>query len=55
MRLKKGDKIIFKDRVETVTKANNDLVNSIIKTELREYSTDFINRWISFGFIKIEK
>ncbi len=55
MKLKKGLKIVFKDRVETIEKASNNPYTGIVKTDKQEYSTDFINRWISFGFITIEK
>ena len=54
MKLSKGKKIVFKDRTEVVVKANNDPINGTIKTDKNEYSTDFINRWIKFGFISIQ-
>lgn len=52
MKLKKGDKLKFKNRIETIIKVSNDKINGIIITDSNEYSTDFIYRWIGFGFIK---
>lgn len=54
MKLKKGNKIIFKDREEIILKASNDSINGMIQTDKREYSTDFIQRWIRFGFVQIK-
>lgn len=55
MKLKKGMKILFvkKNEIETIQKANNNIYTGYIKTDKKEYSTDFIFRWIEFGFIKI--
>jgi hypothetical protein len=53
MKLKKGDKLEFKSRTETIIKASNDRVKGSIITDLNEYSTDFIFRWIEFGFLKV--
>ena len=52
-KLIKGKKLIFKDRIETITKASNDPINGMVKTDKQEYSTDFINRWLQFGFVKV--
>lgn len=48
-------KLLFKKRnqVETIIKASNDIYKGNVKTDRTEYSTDFIFRWIEFGFIKI--
>jgi preprotein translocase subunit YajC len=55
MKLRKGQKIVFNSgRVETIEKASNDHINGEVKTDKNTYSTDFIQRWISFGFCKIE-
>ena len=54
MKLRKGKKLVFKDRIETITKASNDPINGMVKTDKQEYSTDFINRWLQFGFVKVE-
>lgn len=55
MGLKKGDQLVFKERVETVTKGSTDWVMGMVKTDQQEYSMDFIKRWIDFGFVKIQK
>lgn len=54
MKLRKGKKIIFKDRVEIITKASNDQISGKIITDKNEYSTYFINSWLKMGFLKIE-
>ena len=54
MKLRKGKKLIFKDRIETIIKASNDPVNGMVKTDKQEYSIVFINRWLQFGFVKVE-
>lgn len=54
MNLRKGKKLIFKDRTETIIKASNNINTGVVLTDVKEYSTDFINRWINFGFIKVE-
>ena len=48
-------KLIFNDRKETIVKSSNNRTNGIIVTDRAEYSTDFIMRWIEFGFVKLEK
>lgn len=55
MTLRKGYKIQFKTRTETIISASNNPIRGRILTDRREYSTDFIQRWIKFGFISIEK
>ena len=58
MKLRKGHVIVFAEKSrpnETVLKASNDPVNGMIVTNAREYSTDFINRWIHFGFCRAFK
>lgn len=54
MKLRKGKKLIFKDRTEIITKANNNPINGTVVTDKQEYSTDFINRWLEFGFVKLK-
>jgi len=54
MKYRKGKKLVFKDRIETIVKASNDPINGMIKTDSNEYSTDFINRWVQFGFVNVE-
>jgi hypothetical protein len=51
--LKKGKKLKFKDRVELITKASNNRKTGMVITENNEYSTDFILRWLDFGFVKL--
>lgn len=55
MKFRKGYKIVFKNRVETITKSSNDRINGMITTDGNNYSVDFLMRWLEFGFIKIEK
>lgn len=55
MGLRKGDKLVFESRTETVVKGSKDWVMGMVKTDLQEYSMDFIRRGVSFGFIKIKK
>lgn len=52
--LRKGNILEFKSRSETILRANNDPIKGTILTDKQEYSTDFINRWINFGFVKIK-
>jgi|DEB0MinimDraft_6_1074348.scaffolds.fasta_scaffold125787_2 hypothetical protein len=51
--LKKGKKLKFKDRIELITKASNNRKTGMVITENNEYSTDFILRWLDFGFVKL--
>lgn len=51
--LKKGKKLKFKDRIELITKASNNRKTGVVITENNEYSTDFILRWLDFGFVKL--
>lgn len=53
--LKKGYKLEFKDRTETILKASNNRLTGEVITDGNTYSTDFICRWLDFGFIKIIK
>lgn len=48
-------KLLFtkKNQIETIVKASNDVYKGNVKTNKMEYSTDFIFRWIEFGFIKV--
>jgi hypothetical protein len=55
MKLRKGMKLIFKDRTETIEKASNNHLTGMIKTDRETYSTDLIQRWLHYGFIKAEK
>lgn len=51
--LKKGKKLKFKGRIELITKASNNRKTGMVITENNEYSTDFILRWLDFGFVKL--
>jgi hypothetical protein len=53
-KLKKGKKLVFKDRTEKIVKASNNRVTGMVLTDKNEYSTDFICRWLEFGFVKLE-
>lgn len=59
MKLRKGLKLQFPSRkglaneIETIEKASNDRYNGMVKTDSQEYSTDFIWRWIDFGFVEV--
>ena len=55
MKLRKGYVLVFKDREEVIVKSSNDRVNGMVISDKREYSVDFIMRWIEFGFVKIRK
>lgn len=52
--LKKGKKLIFKNRTETIIKASNNPYTGTVQTDKQTYSTDFIVRWINFGFVKVQ-
>ena len=54
MNLRKGKKIIFNNREEIILKASNNRITGEVVTDKNTYSTDFIYRWLEFGFIKIE-
>jgi hypothetical protein len=54
-KLRKGQKLKFRDRTETIEKASNDRLKGTVRTDRKEYSADFIMRWLEFGFVKIEK
>lgn len=53
MRLEKGMILEFKHREEIIQKASNNRRTGDIVTNKQTYSTDFIFRWIGFGFIKV--
>lgn len=52
--MKKGNILVFKDREETIVKASNNRITGKVVTNSNTYSTDFIKRWLDFGFIKIK-
>jgi hypothetical protein len=56
---RKGYSIHFikRDAIEKITKTVKPScpINGMITTDANEYSVDFLNRWHSFGFIKILK
>jgi hypothetical protein len=52
--MKKGNILVFKDREEVIIKANNNRTTGEIITDKNTYSTDFIKRWLEFGFVKIK-
>jgi hypothetical protein len=54
--LKKGNIIVFsrKDKAnETIIKGSSDPINGMVLTDKQEYSVDFLNRWVHFGFCRI--
>ena len=55
--LKKGKVLHFlsDDREETIVIASNNRLTGNIVTDKNTYSTDFICRWLDFGFIVIKK
>jgi len=52
--MKKGNILVFKDREETIIKTNNNKLTGEVITDKNTYSTDFIKRWLDFGFVKIK-
>jgi hypothetical protein len=52
--MKKGMQLIFKDRTETIIKASNNRTTGEVVTDMNTYSTDFIKRWLDFGFVKLK-
>ena len=52
--MKKGDILVFKNREEVIIKASNGRITGEVITDKQTYSTDFIKRWLDFGFIKIK-
>lgn len=55
MTLRKGYKLKFKNHTETILSASNNRITGEVKTDKQTYSTDFIFRWIEFGFVQIIK
>lgn len=53
--MRKGDILVFKNREEVIVKTSNNRVTGDVITDKGEYSTDFIMRWIEFGFVKLKK
>jgi hypothetical protein len=56
--LKKGNIIVFsrKDKPnETIIKGSSDPINGMVTTDKQEYSVDFLNRWVHFGFCRVFK
>ena len=53
MKLRKGYKLEFKNRTETIIKASNNRLTGEVVTDENTYSTDFICRYSEFGFLKI--
>lgn len=53
--MKKGMRLVFKNRAEVIVKASNNRTNGMVLTDKQEYSTDFISRWLELGFVKLEK
>lgn len=52
--MRKGNVLVFKDREETIIKVNNNRVTGEVVTNGNTYSTDFIRRWLDFGFVKLK-
>jgi len=56
MNYRKGQVIVFAaaDKAnEEIVKASNDPIHGEIITTGNTYSTDFINRWVRFGFCRV--
>lgn len=55
MEFKKGMKLFFPttQRTELIVKGSKDLVSGMIKTDSKEYSCDFVLRWLNFGFAQL--
>lgn len=53
MKFRKGQIIKFSNREETIIKGSSDRLNGMVKTKEKEYSVDFLCRWLDFGFIEI--
>lgn len=54
MKLRKGMVLVFKDGAQTIIKASNNRMTGIVVTDKDTYSTDFIMRWLDFGFVKLK-
>ena len=52
--MRKGDTLVFKDREEVIVKVNNNRATGEVVTNSNTYSTDFIRRWLDFGFVKLK-
>lgn len=54
--LKKGKILFFvsSKKEETIITASNNRVTGSVVTDKETYSTDFIYRWIDFGFIVLK-
>lgn len=52
--MKKGNILVFKDREEVIVKVSNNISTGEVITDKHTYSTDFIKRWLDFGFVKIK-
>ena len=54
MKLRKGMVLVFSTNRpnETIVKASNNLITGEIETDKNRYSTDFINRWLRYGFCR---
>ncbi len=55
MTLRAGYILIFKHGEEVILKASNNRMAGEVITDKETYSTDFIQRWIEFGFITVKK
>ena len=53
--MKKGNVLVFKDREEVIVKCSKNRVSGMIVTDKREYSVDFIMRWLELGFVTVRK
>lgn len=53
-KLKKGQTIVFREREEKIISVSNNRLTGNIVTDKETYSTDFIYRWLEFGFIYIK-
>lgn len=57
MKLRKGMTLVFAEgkRAEKIIKASNDPIKGSVITEANQYSTDFIQRWLRWGFCRVQK
>lgn len=54
-KLTKGMVIHFinRDQYETIIKGSTCRVTGMVTTDKKEYSNDFLSRWLDFKFIKV--
>jgi hypothetical protein len=55
MTLRTGYILVFKGREEVILKVSNNRMVGEVITDQETYSTDFMQRWIESGFVKVKK